>query len=162
MDGMIHSGSIKRKRKFVVPSPSVSGSPNITRHFHFDSSRLKEQERRGLAKSAAEKRIQNCWNLATSVKKSMEWNPSFPSVKLWGENPETFCQLGTKDAGEKSGEKKLDIFENLNCRQCGQWAAHFDKKSGSAGGILNKVCSLFLKKHRHRQNVTSHHSLSLL
>ena len=110
MDGMIHSGSIKRKRKFVLPSPSVSGSPNITRHFHFDSSRLKEQERRGLAKSAAEKRIQNCWNLATSVKKvnGMESIISKCEVVRW--KSWNFLPTWNKRRGWKEWREKVGYF----------------------------------------------------
>ena len=105
---------------------------------------------RGLATSAAEKdsKLPVCiWStLLQNQEKtfSMKTDSSLPGANLWGENPETFCQLGTKEAQLKRKSPPAQYLRiSIGCRKGSRCGQNFHKKSGSTGRILNKYIYQF-------------------
>ena len=105
---------------------------------------------RGLATSAAEKdlKLPVCiWStLLQNQEKtfSMKTDSSLPGANLWGENPETFCQLGTKEAQLKRKSPPAQYLRiSIGCRKGSRCGQNFHKKSGSTGRILNKYIHQF-------------------
>ena len=77
-------------------------------------------------------------------KNSTKMDSSLPGANLWGENPETFCQLGTKEARVKRKSPPAQYLRiSIGCRKGSRCGQNFHKKSASTGRILNKYIYQF-------------------